>query len=212
MFFERAQKCRFCVTTSLRLASDLLPADFLTNISYEFIGLFHFSFAWSNVPLFDRPNYVCWRVQLKTTVFWDVTQCSPVEIDRRFGCPYCNHHQGGPLWNIGQILRDCTTQHSRTQASSFSLQSEPRNLPRMKMIRLLVTYYFPLSSFFLFPLRNCSRTLSVYVLAQRYISRVVSIYNNRQLLFLCVLICTFVERRLEVKNDFDVNFLNLVYS
>jgi hypothetical protein len=33
---------------------------------------------------------------MKMTVFWNVAQCSLVEIDRRFRGDYCLHHQGLP--------------------------------------------------------------------------------------------------------------------
>jgi hypothetical protein len=59
-------------------------------------------------------------------VFWDVVQCSLMEIDCCFRNAYCPHHHhpnGGSstdLCNIGQFLRDYMMQHPTRQSSPYS--------------------------------------------------------------------------------------------
>jgi hypothetical protein len=45
----------------------------------------------------------------KMTAFWNMTQCSLVEADRRFAGEYCLDHHG----DIGLFLRDYTAPHPR---------------------------------------------------------------------------------------------------
>jgi hypothetical protein len=33
-------------------------------------------------------------VDIKSTIFWDITQCSPLSVNRRFGETYRLHFQG----------------------------------------------------------------------------------------------------------------------
>jgi hypothetical protein len=37
--------------------------------------------------------HVLLAMSRKMTIFWDVTPCSVVEVDQRFGSSYCLHHQ-----------------------------------------------------------------------------------------------------------------------
>jgi hypothetical protein len=55
------------------------------------------------ILLFDYIHYHCikplcpgiaFKHNLKRTLFWDVTRCSPAEVRRRFGGIYCLHLQG----------------------------------------------------------------------------------------------------------------------
>jgi hypothetical protein len=55
---------------------------------------------------------------MKMAVFWDVAPCSLVDIDRRFRCAYCLHHQA---------LMTETVSTSETSANIY--QTTRRNIP-----------------------------------------------------------------------------------
>jgi hypothetical protein len=37
---------------------------------------------------------------LKSTIFWDITPCSPLSVNRRFGGTYRLHLQGRPQYGL----------------------------------------------------------------------------------------------------------------
>jgi hypothetical protein len=41
---------------------------------------------------------------MKSSIFWDITPCSPLKVNRRFGGIYCLHLQG---LKISQIKHQC---------------------------------------------------------------------------------------------------------
>jgi hypothetical protein len=43
-------------------------------------------------------------VVMKSTVFWDITLCSPLKVNRRFGGTYCIHLQ---CWSISRAKYKC---------------------------------------------------------------------------------------------------------
>jgi hypothetical protein len=68
----------------------------MNNIPLEAIS------SWNLGRLVSNPNlatYELWTIGLKSTVVLDVTPCSPVEVDRRFGGTYCLNLQG---WTVSQ--------------------------------------------------------------------------------------------------------------
>jgi hypothetical protein len=42
---------------------------------------------------FNVPSEFLTPVTIKSSVFWDITPCSPVKVSRRFGRTYCPHLQ-----------------------------------------------------------------------------------------------------------------------
>jgi hypothetical protein len=61
----------------------------------------------SSAPLFELRNYltnlmkydivgfeVLTAVVMKSTIFWDITPCSPLSVNQRFGVTYYLHLQG----------------------------------------------------------------------------------------------------------------------
>jgi hypothetical protein len=67
---------------------------------------------------------------MNMTVFWDVSSCTHVEVDRRFTGAYCLHHQGDDggsthLWNVSHLLCDYMAQYPRRLSSSYSPPWEP---------------------------------------------------------------------------------------
>jgi hypothetical protein len=64
---------------------------------FSFIGVFGFSFIQSYGYIGEVRTYIqfCQQVfVLKSTVLWDVTSCSPLKVNRRFGRIYRLHLQG----------------------------------------------------------------------------------------------------------------------
>jgi hypothetical protein len=55
-------------------------------------------------------------VVMKSTIFWDITPCSPLKVGWRFGATYRLHSQG-------RISRAKEQRESRWQASTFTLAS-----------------------------------------------------------------------------------------
>jgi hypothetical protein len=49
-----------------------------------------------------------WTV--KMAVFWDIAPCSLVEVDRRFRCAYCLHHQGDDRRSTYTTIHDTISQ------------------------------------------------------------------------------------------------------
>jgi hypothetical protein len=74
------------------------------------LGACHLAFVEDAQPSVTQVNkkYILWNpkiqhsvrfqiltpANLKMTAFWDIAPCSLVEVDRRFRCAYCLHHQG----------------------------------------------------------------------------------------------------------------------
>jgi hypothetical protein len=65
------------------------------------------------------------ELHMKMTVFWDVTPCNPVEIDRLFRSVYCLRHQAiyrpedgciKHLWNVWSVS---TRLHGTTSEKTF---------------------------------------------------------------------------------------------
>jgi hypothetical protein len=52
-----------------------------------------------------------------------VATCKIVEVERRFRCAYCLHHQGHESGHLHTCLRENRT----SQKTTFSSQSKPRN-------------------------------------------------------------------------------------
>jgi hypothetical protein len=52
---------------------------------------------------------------IKVIAFWDIAQCSLVEIDLRFRGGYCLHHQGDAVFMIG--VRSFRVQTSKTSVT-----------------------------------------------------------------------------------------------
>jgi hypothetical protein len=81
------------------------------------------------------------------TVFWDVTQCSLVEISLRFTRAYCLYHQGDNdggskrLWNVGQFLLDYTAKYHTTHHNTRD--TENLNSQNFNWIYLLYPLFAP---------------------------------------------------------------------
>jgi hypothetical protein len=81
---------------------------------------------------------------VKSTIFWDVTPCSLMEVHRCFGGRYCFQIQGRRvdqasystfLRNVGKHLRNYTLSHRRREYSSLSPLWEPQlSQPRNRSI------------------------------------------------------------------------------
>jgi hypothetical protein len=76
---------------------------------------------------------------MKCTVFWDITPCSPLKVDRRFGGSYRLHLQGPIIrarylresrWQTGWFTTDCTALYPRRQCSSLMKMFENELLRR----------------------------------------------------------------------------------
>jgi hypothetical protein len=57
-------------------------------------------------------------VVMKSTIFWDITPCSPLRVNRRFGGTYCLRFQGG------RISRERNQRESRWQAEPTDVSEE----------------------------------------------------------------------------------------
>jgi hypothetical protein len=52
----------------------------------------------------------CWKQNLiKSTIFWDITPCSPLNVNRRFGGTYRLHLQGRRILSYGRASRNWVT-------------------------------------------------------------------------------------------------------
>jgi hypothetical protein len=53
---------------------------------------------------------------MKFRVFWDVLQCSQVDVDRRFSGAYCLHHQADDVYlTTRQYIPEDSKLHTRSR-------------------------------------------------------------------------------------------------
>jgi hypothetical protein len=62
-------------------------------------------------------------MSVNVIAFWDIASSSVVEVDQRFRCVYCLHHQGNDAgstnpWNIGLLQQDHMVLYPRLLPSS----------------------------------------------------------------------------------------------
>jgi hypothetical protein len=70
---------------------------------------------------------------MESTIFWDITTCSPLKVNRRFGGTYRLHLQGGSWWLRPGIFRKpkgrgTSVAESRYQATALKTVTENTNL------------------------------------------------------------------------------------
>lgn len=52
------------------------------------------------IPYHVIGETVVLQTSVKTSVFWDARQCSPVSVGRRFSYVYCLHHKDDASWCV----------------------------------------------------------------------------------------------------------------